>query len=244
MPGVRIAMISKVLRHIWIGPYPPPMQWMQTWIDQHPSWSYELIDNAYITSRRFRCQAQINAYFRRGKFAGVSDLVRYEILAESGGFIAEADSLCLHPVDALVQEPRAYTVYEHAGGATGMVSPFLACDAGNPVLQAVVDEMAQLVPEDMKMPWTTTGNGFLRRFFARNPKWKEQTTIFPSHYFIPEHYKGETYTGPDRIYARQLWATTMRSYPHQLTMTPEIKAAALARRDAVADQLDAILARD
>ncbi len=202
---------------------------MQSWIDAHPSWQYELIDNDYVMGRRFRNQAQINEYFRRGKFAGVSDLIRYEVLAEKGGFIAEADSLCLHPVDELFEKPRAYTVYEYADGHTGMMSPFLACEAGNPVLNAVVDEMSRLVPSEMNMPWTTTGNGFLRRFFAQNPDFKKKTTIFPSHYFIPEHYKGAKYDGPDRIYARQLWATTTRSYPHQLTKTLESKAAAAAR---------------
>ena len=234
-------MIPKIMRHIWIGPFPAPTDWLQTWIDAHPTWRYELIDNDYITSRRFKNQAQINAYFRRGKFAGVSDLIRYEILAEAGGFIAEADSICLHPVDDLVQEPRAYTVYEHEGGTTGMVSPFLACEAGSPVLQAVVAELGQLNPVDMKMPWTTTGNGFLRRFLAQNPELKKKTTIFPSHYFIPEHYKGAVYVGTDRIYARQLWATTMRSYPHQQDMTEAKKTAAAARRDEIAAKLDALL---
>jgi hypothetical protein len=234
-------MIPKVMRHIWIGPFPPPQEWLQTWIDAHPTWRYELIDNAYITSRRFRNQAHINAYFRRGKFAGVSDLIRYEILAESGGFIAEADSICLHPVDELVQEPRAYSVYEHQGGALGMISPFLACEAGNPVLQAVVAELGRLDPLEMKMPWVTTGNGFLRRFLAKNPALKKETTIFPSHYFIPEHYKGDVYTGSDRIYARQMWATTKRSYPHQITMTKEAKLAAAQRHEEIADKLDALL---
>jgi hypothetical protein len=234
-------MIPKIMRHIWIGPHPAPQEWMQSWIDAHPDWQYQLIDNDYVTSRRFRNQAQINAYFSRGKFAGVSDLIRYEILAEQGGFVAEADSICLHPVDELVQRPAAYTVYEFEGGKSGMVSPFLACEAGNPVLQAVVDELHQVDPATMGMPWTTTGNGFLRRFLAQNPKLKKQTTIFPSHYFIPEHYKGAAYTGPDRIYARQLWATTKRCYPHQLTMTPQKKAAAAEITAAILAKLQANL---
>ncbi len=232
------------MRHIWIGPHPAPNEWMKTWVAAHPTWEYQLIDNAYICGRRFRTQRQINEYFRRGKFAGVSDLIRYEILAESGGFIAEADSICLHPVDELVQEDRAYTVYEHAGGHTGMVSPFMACEAGNPVLAAVVQEMTQLDTSEMTMPWTTTGNGFLRRFLAQNADLKKKTTIFPSHYFIPEHYKGAVYDGPDRIYARQLWATTKRSYPHQLDMTPEKKAQAAARTAAIYAQLEAKLTGD
>lgn len=236
-------MVPRILRHIWIGPHSAPVEWMQTWQDAHPDWSYELIDNAYISNRRFRNQAQIVEYFRRGKFAGVSDLIRYEVLAEQGGFIAEADSLCLHPVDELFTESRAYTVYEFPEGKTGMMSPFMACAPNNPVLTAVVAEMGQLIPSEMTMPWTTTGNGFLRRFFAQNPDLKKKTTIFPSHYFIPEHYKGEVYAGTDRIYARQLWATTTRSYPHQLDMTPDKKAAAALRSAELLAQLEAQLAK-
>ncbi|MCU0905723.1 MAG: hypothetical protein MUE83_17925, partial [Tabrizicola sp.] len=193
-------MVPRRIGHIWIGPHPAPLDWMRSWSDAHPGWTYRLYDNDYLTGRRFRCQAQINEYFRRGKYAGVSDLMRYEILFEEGGFLPEADSVCLHPVDDLLTEARACTVYEFAEGKTGMMSPFLASEPGNPVIGRVIDRLSGLDPEAMGSPWTTTGNGFLRRFFLANKALKSQVTIFPSHYFIPEHYKGETYTGPDRIY--------------------------------------------
>ena len=235
-------MIPRHLGHIWIGPHPPPQQWMDSWIAAHPGWTYQVFDNAYLSGRRFRNQLQINDYFRRGKYAGVSDLMRYEILHEQGGFIAEADSICLHPVDELITEARAYTVYEFPDGRTGMMSPFLASEPGNHVIGKVIDALSQLAPERMNNPWTTTGNGFLRRFFAVNPDLKAQVTIFPSHYFIPEHFKGGVYTGTDRIYARQLWGSTLRAYPHSkggATMTADEVAAA---RTAMQVLLDAKLA--
>ena len=207
-------MIPRTLGHIWIGPHAPPQDWLDTWITAHPSWTYQLFDNAYLSSRRFRNQLQINEYFRRGKYAGVSDLMRYEILHEQGGFIAEADSICLHPIDELLTDARAYTVYEFPEGRTGMMSPFLASQPGNPVIAKVIETLSALTPEEMNNPWTTTGNGFLRRFFVDNPKLKKDITIFPSHYFIPEHFKGGVYTGTDRIYSRQLWGSTLRTYPH------------------------------
>lgn len=213
-------MVPRKMGHIWIGPHPMPEQWMKTWQLAHPDWSYRVYDNDYLCGRRFRNQAQINEYFRRGKYAGVSDLMRYEILFEEGGFIAEADSICLHPVDELLTEARAYTVYEFPEGRTGMMSPFLASEPGNPVIGRVIDRLSQLDPGDMGSPWTTTGNGFLRRFFLANKALKSAVTIFPSHYFIPEHYKGEVYTGSDKIYARQMWATTLRAYPHSRNRSP------------------------
>jgi hypothetical protein len=96
----------------------------------------------------------------------------------------------------------------------------------------------------MNMPWTTTGNGFLRRFFAANPDLRAEVTVFPSHYFIPEHYKGEVYSGPDLIYARQMWGTTLRAYPHSRGRTPLTEGEIEASRAAVLTRLDAQLARE
>ena len=234
-------MIRRQLGHIWIGPHPQPREWMDTWISAHPQWAYQLFDNAYLSGRRFRNQALINEYYRRGKYAGVSDLMRYEILHEQGGFIAEADSICLHPVDGLLTEARAYTVYEFPEGRTGMMSPFLASEPGNPVIGRVIDTLSTLTPEAMNNPWTTTGNGFLRRFFAVNPDLKAEVTIFPSHFFIPEHYKGEVYTGTDRIYSRQMWGSTLRAYPHSKGRGPLTPDQIEASRAEMLVRLDANL---
>jgi mannosyltransferase OCH1-like enzyme len=230
-------VVPRKIGHIWIGPHPAPLDWMRTWAEAHPAWSYRVYDNDYLCNRRFRNQALINAYFRRGKYAGVSDLMRYEILFDEGGFLPEADSVCLSPVDDLLTEARAYTVYEFADGKSGMMSPFLASEPGNPVIGKVIERLATLDPDTLGSPWTTTGNGFLRRFFLANKALKSEVTIFPSHYFIPEHYKGETYTGPDRIYARQMWATTLRAYPHSRGRTPLTPEEVEARRAEIIERL-------
>jgi O-methyltransferase len=43
-------------------------------------------------------------------------------------------------------------------------------------------------------------------------KTKAKVKIFPSHYFIPEHFLGEKYEGTDKIYVRQMWGSTTRCY--------------------------------
>jgi mannosyltransferase OCH1-like enzyme len=230
-------MIPRRMGHIWIGPHPAPEEWMATWRQAHPAWAYRLFDNDYLCNRRFRNQAHINAYFRRGKYAGVADLMRYEILFEEGGFLPEADSICLHQVDELFTEARAYTVYEMPEGRSGMMSPFLASNPGNPVIGKVIDKLSKLDPDAMGMPWTTTGNGFLRRFFQANKALLSDITVFPSHYFIPEHHNGDAYSGPDRIYARQFWGTTLRVYPHRKAERPMSKEEVEARREEVMARL-------
>ena len=52
--------------------------------------------------------------------------MRYEILLEQGGFLPEADSICLRNVDELFVLPSLYTAYEHETKTLRFVSPFYA----------------------------------------------------------------------------------------------------------------------
>ena len=45
--------------------------------------------------------------------------MRYEILYEFGGFMADADAVCLHPVDKLLTRAGLYTVYDRLYYAVG-----------------------------------------------------------------------------------------------------------------------------
>ena len=99
--------IPKIIGHIWVGKLQAPQEWMQTWRDYHPTWEYRLKDNEYLFSRRWKNQELINAFSARKEYAGVSDLMRYEMLEEVGGFIPEADSICLGATDELWDKPDA-----------------------------------------------------------------------------------------------------------------------------------------
>ncbi len=223
--------IPRVLGHIWIGDRPAPMKWMQSWYDHHPDWQHVVYDNDYLTSRMWRNQALINQYFRQRKFAGVSDLMRYEILHEHGGFLPEADSICLRRVDELFAAPGLYSVFENEKEMPGYISPFLAASPGQPFLHHIVENLREnQKPETLKDPWKSVGNRFLKSAISN---FKPQLAIFPSHYFIPEHYLGEHYSGPGPIYARQIWGSTMDlydSYPDDVAQA--LYGATLAKLEA------------
>lgn len=237
-------MIPRRLGHIWIGPQPAPLAWMDTWKAAHPGWAYTLYDNAYLTGRRFRNQPLINEYFRRAEYAGVADLMRYEILLETGGFLPEADSTCVNPVDELLTEAEAYTVFEFPGGKPGLMSPFLASNPGNPVIEAVINELSQIAPESLKRSWLSTGNAFLRWFRRKNRHLHADMVIFPSHFFIPTHYRGMSYSGPDKIYAEQMWGTTRRAYPFNRGRSPLTAEDISAIRAEIQARLEANLIQD
>ena len=125
--------IPRKLGHIWIGPKEAPQEWMQSWVDHHPSWESSLYDNAYLLSRDWETRAQIDEYLKRGWYAGAADLMRYEILWRHGGYLAGADSVCIHPVDELFEDDgEIYTVFENEFLRGQMVAPIVAAVPGHP----------------------------------------------------------------------------------------------------------------
>ena len=212
-------MIPKKLWHIWIGPNPSPTKWMKTWPELHPGWDYQIIDNEYISKKRFYNQHLIDQYMTMPDhhgYAGASDLIRYEMLYEHGGFMPEADSICLNNTDELWCEPQeyCYTVYESETLRPGFVSPIYAASPGNKFLEYIIEDLHKLTVEDLnkKQVYQTTGNRYLCNILSST---KFPIKIFPSHYFIPQHFSSLAtgrYDGPDKIYAEQMWGSTKKNY--------------------------------
>lgn len=200
--------IPKRLGHIWIGPKEAPKEWMKTWQEKHPHWDYTLYDNDYLKRTNFRNQHLIDAYMKTGEYAGVADLMRYEILYKYGGQIAAADSECLRCTDEL-WKGEVFTVYENEFVRGKLVSPIIACQPGNAFVGQLIETLHKLKPEDLDIPWVSVGNLFVARMIAIH---KPNIVVFPSHYFIPWHYEGIHYTGKGDVFAKQHFGSTRRIY--------------------------------
>lgn len=225
--------IPKRLGHIWIGPKPAPDLWMQTWPALHPDWEYTVYDNDFLAGFPFRLRPQINEYFWRGYYAGVQDMMRYEILYEFGGFMADADAICKHPIDdLLVDGTRAYTVYDRPeGDKFRAVCPILAAPPRHPFLKTLIDHLAQIDPADLRKPEVSTGNRFLGHMLREHDPKGDAVTIWPMHYFLPWHKSDPSayYDGPDTVYAEQQYGTSLWAYNRgagetSATASPEILA--------------------
>lgn len=206
--------IPYLMWHIWIGPYEMPLHWMNTWKEKHPNWEYIIFDNKKLNEKKFINQHLIDEYLRRGKYNGVADLIRYELLYEYGGFIPPADSVCLENVEELFKEDPniCYTVYENEIIREGYVSPIYACNPKNEFVLTIIETLNKLKSEELKdKVWESTGNLFLKNMIELH---RPNIKIFPSYYFIPKHFKAKTprYTGPEKVYADQMWGTTRKLY--------------------------------
>lgn len=210
--------VRKKMVHIWIGPYKPPTQWMPSWKDKHPDWEYSIFTDEMLKARKWHNQHLIDYYYANKVWAGVADLIRYELLYEDGGFLPPADAICYHNMDEVFTSPPdyAYSIFENDRDlhlAPNWISPVQACNAGNTFVKLLIDTLHELTPEQLSLkPWQSTGNEFLSQFVP--DKEKHKLTIWPSHYTIPRHYSVSStpYKGNGKIYAEQKWGSTKRLY--------------------------------
>ncbi|MFV0493383.1 MAG: glycosyltransferase family 32 protein [Pseudorhodobacter sp.] len=210
-----MAGIPQRLGHIWIGPKPAPAEWMRSWPAKHPGWSYTLYGNNTLVGYPFRLRRLINEYAWRGAWAGVQDMMRYELLYAFGGFMADADAICLHPVDELLQGARAFTVYDRPeSNRFRGVCPILACEPQHPFLGTVIDRLAEMEPWELRRPEVSTGNRFLMRMIRELRPGPEMLHVWPTHYFIPwqKDAPDQWYDGPDKVYAEQKWGSSTWAY--------------------------------
>lgn len=207
--------IPKLLHHIWVGPKPPPEKWMRTWWEKHPGWKYRLWGNHELLTHPWKNKRHMLEFARRGQWAGVADLMRYEILLAHGGVVLAADSECLSPIDDLFAdgaEIYAINTGEYEGGPRveanlGATTPLYAAVPGHWFTAALVRKLSRVT--ELRTPVRTCGNRFMQRMIRRHaPPLK----VWPMHYFIPEHFNGWRYTGPDKVYARHFWGTTRDTY--------------------------------
>ncbi len=216
-------MIEKKLTHIWIGPHKPPLKWMHTWRDKHPDWEYSIFTDQMLKSRRWLNQDLIEHYYKTQQWCGVSDLIRYELLWEQGGFWPEADMECLNDTTELFTAPddHAYSCYENERCRGNFIQPILAANPKNKFIEYILEVLRELEPHNLHpQPFESTGNAFLAKHW---PKWKDKLHLWPSHYFIPLFYERwcTYYDGPDKVYANHHWGSTGMGWTEQYASAVE-----------------------
>jgi hypothetical protein len=151
---------NRTVHGLWIGAKLSKLELLtiHSFVDQGHDfnlWSYSEIQNPLPATVNVRDAAEIlpvDCVFRRstadyevgvgsGSCAGFSDLFRYKLLYEHGGYWVDMDVTCLRPLDF----PEPYVFRSHRLGAVGNV---MKCPRGSRLMELTYNRASRDVRED------------------------------------------------------------------------------------------------
>lgn len=192
---------------------------MKTWRDLNPQWGFMFWDENALNHHfphGLRNQKQFDDML---ELPGKCDIARYEILNKFGGFFIDADSICINKLDDFFLKNDCFSCYENEIAKGNLVSVgYLGSTKENKLMELLIEGIGVkdiktiLSPPKWsteKMAWRMVGSGFLTTMIIRHRY--TNISVYPSYYFIPEHYNGLKYTGPAKSYGKQFWGSTPES---------------------------------
>lgn len=204
-------MIPKLIHFIWVGDESKrPDNCIETWRTMNPDWDFLLWGNAELEGMEWVNRAHMTAMADR-ELNGVADMMRWEILHAHGGIVVDADSIALRPLPDSLLDCEAFACWENEIVRPGLIAAgYFGSVAGTPFLKQIIDDIAAEPTVVHEMAWQTVGPQRLTDSYRKYAYSKLR--IYPSHYFIPQHFSGAAYEGSDPVYAHQLWGSTRRAY--------------------------------
>ena len=205
--------IPRTIHIVWVGNESlRPDNCIATWRELNPRWTVRVWGNHELRNLGWMNEKHIRAMETR-EWNGVADLMRWEILLINGGFAVDADSVCRRPLDdALFGSADGCAAYENERAAPGLLAAgYVAARPRDPLIKQIIDDVRATATVVDRPAWQSVGPMRLTNTYRRSSH-KRTWRLWPSHYFMPEHHSGQRYSGPDRPYADQKWATTRRLY--------------------------------
>ena len=205
-------MIPKKLHFVWVGDESKcPHNCINTWKELNPDYDIKIWGNEDFNNYKWLNKNHMERMWAR-ELNGVADIMRYEILYNEGGITLDADSVCLRPLEDWLLEPNEFACWENELVRPGLVAAgYLGSIPKSPFFGQIVQDMLQEKSVVFDMAWKTVGPLRVTETFQKT---QYPLTIYPSHYFIPDHFSGMEYKGKGPVFASQLWGSTRRIYDH------------------------------
>lgn len=205
--------IPKIIHQLWIGPKPRPHKFMKTWKDKHPDYEYIMWNEEEIKKRGLilECASKINEI---EEINGKADIIRWEILYHYGGLFVDADSICIEPMNYLMDQNIPFCGYENENIRQGLVATgTMAFPKNHQLTRGAIDyiktnEVSRA--KTGKMAWRTVGPELLTKLLQT--KLFNDVKVLPSYYFLPRHGTGLQYMGHSIVFAYQEWGSTKQNY--------------------------------
>ncbi len=199
-------MIPRTIHVVWVGDESRrPNRCIDSWRQMNPGYTLRVWGNRDLLNDRW-----INASHMRNVPAehipAVADMMRYEILLKYGGITVDADSMCVRALEDWLMEPACWATWENEKLRPGLITnAFVGSEPGEELLAAVIEKIRARPTVNDYLPWMTTGPLPLTEIWHAM---QSRATVYPSHYFTPDHFDGARYSGTGPIFARQLWSST------------------------------------
>jgi mannosyltransferase OCH1-like enzyme len=204
--------MPRLLHFIWVGSTMPDhlMSNVHWWKMLHPSWTVRIWtdrDFGWLANQRLFDEAEsIVPRDAVGQFR--SDVARYEILLQHGGFYADVDTHPMRPIDDSVLKHDAFAVKEDR---TWIGNTYLGSAPGHPVFAEIIQGMQANVKRFRgRRANILSGPKYITNIWRRHGAYEAPTTWgFP--YSYADVKRGTVpATIPDTAYAVHEWHHTRR----------------------------------
>ncbi|MGE3769983.1 MAG: FkbM family methyltransferase [Bdellovibrionales bacterium] len=201
-------MIPRILHFIWVGDESRrPDNCIATWRQFHPDWEIKVWGNAELHGREWANSKHIKTMWDERSYDSVADMMRYEILLAEGGVYVDADSVCLRPLSDVFLECDAFAAWENEFALPGLIANnILGFHAGDVLLAKLVESIRAKPDVAGLPPYKVTGPLALT-LLVQEMRY-DKLTVLPSHFFMPKHHSGQSYTGRGPVFAAHFWAGT------------------------------------
>jgi inositol phosphorylceramide mannosyltransferase catalytic subunit len=201
-------MTPKMLHVVWIGDESKmPAKCVQSWADKNPDYELHIWGNGHLTNYPWHNQKQIDQMMDKKDYAGVADLMRYEILYRFGGIALDADSYCQRPLEDWLLEPPAFSSWEQEHVRNNLIATtFMGGVKRNPFWKECIDRLHETDCSEPKLAWLITGPKLVTEVYFANVA---PFTVYPSHLFIKHHHSGFVTKAEGHRFADHLWGSAI-----------------------------------
>lgn len=204
-------MIPKLLHFIWVGDESKvPAEHINSWIKQHPDFSYVIWDNAAFSQNNWQNKHHMDLMWGQ-ELCGVADMMRWEILFRHGGILVDADSFCLQRLPDWLFTCESFCCWENELFRPGLLATgYVGTVPRTMFMKMLVDDITIKDTVIDREAWKSVGPTHFTEVWRKLHY--HNLTILPSHFFIPRHYSGFEYTAKGPVYAKQEWGSTLHKY--------------------------------
>jgi inositol phosphorylceramide mannosyltransferase catalytic subunit len=206
--------IPKIIHQIWIGNRQRPEALMDSCRVMNPTWEYRLwteenLPTDFVNQEKIDSMAKNQPHYPE---AGMSDIIRYELLYRYGGFYIDADTQFINPLDDYLTKNDSFCCFENEDTrGILLANGYIAATRGNALMGLLIEQLRQKESVTRDLPWIETGPLFFTQTVVNHEY--DRLTVYPSHFFIPQHFSGtKMYQGPDRTYCIHHWGSTVNMY--------------------------------